>query len=68
NVNYVRTMLGCFSCNELRAMDIKSLDMLFLHQCYEGEAISIRKRETAEGFEAGILNGEGVLAFAAAVK
>ena len=53
---------------ELKDMDIKSLDMQFLHQCYEGETISIRKREAAEGFEIGILSGEGVLAFAAAVK
>jgi acyl-ACP thioesterase len=68
NVNYVRTMLGCFSCDELREMDIKSLDMQFLHQCYEGETISIRKRDADEGFEIGILSGEGVLAFTAAVK
>jgi acyl-ACP thioesterase len=68
NVNYVRTMLGCFSCGELRDMDISCLDMQFLHQCYEGETISIRKRDASEGFEIGILSGGGVLAFAAAVK
>ena len=68
NVNYVRTMLGCFSCDELRSLDIQSLDMQFLHQCYEGETVSIRKRSTAEGFETGILSGEGVTAFTAAVK
>ena len=68
NVNYVRTMLGCFSCSELRDMDISCLDMQFLHQCYEGETVSIRKREADEGFEIGVLSGEGVLAFAAAVK
>jgi hypothetical protein len=49
-------------------MDIKSLDMQFLHQSYEGETISIRRRDASEGFEIGILSGEGVLAFAAAVK
>jgi hypothetical protein len=49
-------------------MDISCLDMQFLHQCYEGETVSIRKREADEGFEIGVLSGEGVLAFAAAVK
>lgn len=68
NVNYVRTMLGCFSCEELKALDINNLDMQFLHQCYEGETVSIRKREASEGFEIGILSEEGVLAFAAAVR
>lgn len=68
NVNYVRAMLGSFSCGELREMDIKSLDMQFLHQCYEGETVSLRKRTAEEGIEVGILNSEGVLAFAAVVQ
>ena len=67
NVNYVRTVLGCFSCAELAGMDIKGLDMQFLHQCYEGETVSIRKRETDRGMEIGVLNGEGKTAFAAAI-
>ena len=68
NVNYVRVMLGCFSCDELDEMDIKGLDMQFLHQCYECETISIRRRFTDAGMEIGILNSEGVTAFAALVK
>ena len=68
NVNYVRTMLGCFSCRELTEMDIKGLDMQFLHQCYEGETISIRRRVRDGRTEIGILNSEGVTAFAAALS
>ena len=44
NVNYVRAMLGCFSCAELAEMDIRELDMQFLQQCYEGETIRFVKR------------------------
>jgi acyl-ACP thioesterase len=68
NVNYVRTMLGCFSCEELARMDIKSLDLQFLHQCYEGETVSIRRRMTEQGMELAVLNSEGVTAFTAAIQ
>ena len=68
NVNYVRTMLGCFSCRELAEMDIKGLDMQFLHQCYEGETISIRRRNTDDRTEIGILSSEGITAFAAVLS
>lgn len=68
NVNYVRTMLGCFSCKELAEMDIKGLDMQFLYQCYEGETISIRRRVTDGRTEIGIMNSEGITAFTAALS
>ena len=68
NVNYVRTMLGCFSCRELAEMDIKGLDMQFLHQCYEGETVSIRRRIKDGRTEIGILNSEGKTAFAAVLS
>ncbi|MBQ9272740.1 MAG: hypothetical protein IJ227_03345 [Mogibacterium sp.] len=69
NVNYVRALLGCFSCDQLEAMNIKELDMQFLLQCYEGETIKFVKRE-AEGsiMEAAALNAEGKVCFMAAVK
>lgn len=69
NVNYVRAMLGCFSCAQLAEMDIKELDMQFLLQCYEGETIRFVRRLSAEGLmEVGALNGEGKVCFLAAVK
>lgn len=44
NVNYVRAMLGCFTCEQLAGMDIREMDMQFLQQCYEGETIRFVKR------------------------
>jgi len=69
NVNYVRALLGCFTCEQIEAMDIKELDMQFLLQCYEGETVSFVKRG-AEGsiMEAGALNSEGKVCFMAAIR
>lgn len=69
NVNYVRAMLGCFTCEELIEMDITELDMQFRLQCYEGETITFVKRasDTAK-MEIAALNGEGKAAFMAAVS
>lgn len=69
NVNYVRALLGCFTCAQLAEMDIKELDMQFLLQCYEGETIRFVKRPSEDGImEVGALNGEGKVCFMAAVK
>ena len=68
NVNYVRAMLGCFTCEEIAEMDITELDLQFRLQCYEGETITFVKRdsETAK-MEIGALNSEGKAAFMAAI-
>lgn len=69
NVNYVRAMMGCFTCAQLAEMDIRELDMQFIQQCYEGETIRFRKRFSDEGhMEIGALNGEGKVCFMAALK
>lgn len=69
NVNYVRALLGCFSCDQIEEMDIKELDMQFLLQCYEGETIRFVKRPSADRImEVGALNEEGKVCFTAAVK
>ena len=69
NVNYVRAMLGCFSCAKLAEMDIRELDMQFLLQCYEGETIRFVKRPSENALmEVGALNKEGQVCFLAAIK
>ena len=69
NVNYVRAMLGCFSCAQLAEMDIKELDMQFLLQCYEGETIKFVKRPSEDWLmEIGAINEEGKVCFTAALK
>lgn len=69
NVNYVRAMLGCFTCAQLVEMDIRELDMQFILQCYEGETIRFVKRPSEDGImEVGALNEDGKVCFMAAVK
>lgn len=66
NVNYVRAMLGCFTCEEIQEMDIKEIDMHFLLQCYEGETISFVKRAIDDKkMEIGAFNEDKKLVFAA---
>ena len=69
NVNYVRAMLGCFSCAEITGMEIRELDMQFLQQCYEGDTIRFVKRTSEDGImEVGALNEKGETCFVAAVQ
>lgn len=69
NVNYVRAMLGCFTCAQLAEMDIKEMDIQYLLQCYEGETIRFLKRPSENGLmEIGAINEEGKVCFTAALK
>lgn len=75
NVNYVRAMLGCFTCAQLAEMDIRELDTQFLRQCYEGDTIHFVKRasktaDSADGspMEIAALNEEGQVCFVAALR
>lgn len=69
NVNYVRALLGCFTCAQLAEMDIRELDMQFLLQCYEGETIRFVKRPSENALmEVGALNKEGQVCFLSAIK
>ena len=68
NVNYVRAMLGCFTCEEIEKLDITELDMQFQLQCYEGETITFVKRESDTAkMEIGAINSEGKATFMAAI-
>lgn len=49
NVNYIRMAMDCFSSSELKNFDIKSFDMHFTAQCFEGDKISMY-RAYKDGF------------------
>lgn len=69
NVNYIRAMLGCFTCAQIAEMDIKEIDMQFIQQCYEGDTIQFVKRPLEDGImEVWALDAEGRVCFMAAVK
>ena len=69
NVNYIRAMLGCFTCAQIAEMNITELDLQYHLQCYEGETIKFVKRPSEDWLmEIGALNEEGKVCFTAALK
>ena len=53
NVNYVRAMLGCFSVEEIEKMDIKEMELNFIHQTFEGETLTFKSRPHVAADDAG---------------
>lgn len=51
NVAYVRAVLGSFSVDEQRAIDIREIDAIFRNQCFEGDELALQRRETADGYD-----------------
>lgn len=64
NAAYIHALFGALSCQEQADMDICEADILFRNSCYEGDHLSIRRRETAGGLEFGILKEDGSTAAA----
>lgn len=55
NAAYIRAVFGVFSCEQRAKMNIKEVEAAFKSQCYEGDVLSIRRRETEDGFEIGVV-------------
>ena len=51
NTVYVRAMLGCFSNEELKQMQIRRIDVVFRSPCYEGDTLEIQKKRTDAGLD-----------------
>ena len=56
NANYIRTLFSCFTTKELDEFDIKEIEIHYKSQCYEGDEISIRFKNTQNGFNVGFIN------------
>ena len=59
NVNYARAVLGAFSCEELAAMPIREMEISYCLQCYEGETLTLIRRDTDQGCEVGVIKEDG---------
>ena len=62
NVAYIRAMLCAFSTQEIAQMDIKEMEIAYRLQCFEGEVLSIRRRDAENGVEIGIIKEDGTTA------
>ena len=50
NVTYIRIALDSFSSAELESITIKSMDMQYKMQCFEGQTLSVYKMKTEDGY------------------
>ena len=76
NVNYVRAMLGLFTAEQIKDMDISEIELNFISQTYEGETLSFVKRipentdteQNTPSLEIAALNTDGKAVFIAAIQ
>ena len=59
NAAYLRVLFSALSCQMLDHAAISEAEAHFRTQCYEGEVLSVRLRETETGYDAGILKEDG---------
>ncbi len=62
NVAYVRALMSCFSSAEISAMDIRCIDVIFRSPCFEGDLLTIQKKQAEDAVHVRMhKNGETVL-------
>lgn len=59
NVAYLRALLNSFSVQELEAMNIAEMEIMFYLPCFEGDRLDILRRETGFGYEFGVRRPDG---------
>lgn len=67
NVNYVRAMMGCFTCDEIEGMNIREVELNFISQTYEGEKLVFKRRKSSNGIEIAAVNDAGKVVFASEI-
>ncbi len=50
NVSYIRIALDCFKTQELENLDIKSFDIQYRKQCFEGDVMDLYRTKTENGY------------------
>ncbi len=60
NVNYIKALFACFSTNEIDNLNIKEIEIHYIKQCFEGDELKIRFKNTENGFIAGFINNSDV--------
>lgn len=59
NVAYIRAVLSAFTCEELEKMNINEIEIAYRQQCYEGEMLSICRRDAEDGVGIGVIKPDG---------
>ena len=59
NVAYVRALMGMFSVQELKEMDIREITVIFKTSAHEGDELSMKEKKTDAGYDCGLFFGDG---------
>ena len=59
NVAYLRAVLGVLPGKELKDFPQGEIEIVFRTPCFEGDALSLRRRETETGWELALLREDG---------
>ena len=68
NVAYVRVLFGAIPSREWEEKRITEVEVTFKSQSFEGEELTICRREIEDGFEIGILHADGKPAVVAIIR
>ena len=60
NAAYIKILFGAFSCAQLDEMNIKDVEVAFRTPCFEGDTLTICRRNVENGIEVGIFRPESV--------
>lgn len=50
NISYIKMAQDCFSCAEMRDIHIKTFEMNYKRQCFEGDALCLYRGTDGQGF------------------
>ena len=64
NAAYVHALFGALSCAERETLAVREADVHFRTPCFEGDRLSVRRREVEDGLEFGIVREDGKTAAA----
>lgn len=68
NAAYVRALAGAFSCKAWNALQIREMDVVFRHPCFEGERLGIRMRRTDAETDLAMVRCDGAIALLARIR
>lgn len=68
NVAYIRAISGFFKELDIKQEKIKQMEISYKLQCYEGEKLTLKTKETENGIEIGIIKQDGNTAAVIAIR
>ena len=68
NAAYVRALIGAVPCDELNTRTVTDVEVVFKQPCYEGDLLSVYRRDTEAGFDMAMMTRDGKTAILARFK